>query len=328
MNDKDNYVYYNIRIADDNDTGKNIPAVYSENRTDVIIENPSLYEMTVERFRIPSTNIPLLNWRENTWAVTFSFDGLDETQYLQFVPNGYSGQQVFNIQEFIQSLNNATSTAFNVLKTAKPAAPPLTTPYFIFSPDTQLITLVIEDAFDPNVAPVTMKMYVNQPLFVYLSSLLNYNEQSLGNPFKAHQLLATNLYNNSFTQGALTFYNMIQTYSTVALFSDIAQIILETDTIPISQEKQPGQVAKTRRIITDFEPLQQADDNTSFQFFPQGPLRYYDLESKYPLRQIDVKIYWADKEGNKYLITIPPDDSLTIKLQFRKKYLPLEEIEY
>jgi hypothetical protein len=112
---------------------------------------------------------------------------------------------------------------------------------------------------------------------------------------------------------------MTEEYSTLFLWNDLQKIILETDSIPTAPELLGSQTNKTRKIITDFEPLSQINDRSTIQFFPQGALRFYDLISNYPLTNMNVKIYWADKAGTQYPIYLNNTDNLTIKLYFKKK---------
>jgi hypothetical protein len=91
------------------------------------------------------------------------------------------------------------------------------------------------------------------------------------------------------------------------------------DTIPVEPEFQPTLNDTTRRLITDFEPIQEIDNRENFQYFGSGWKRYYDLKSAYPLREIDIKAFWEDKKGAVYPVYIGDGESLTLKLLFRKK---------
>jgi hypothetical protein len=57
------------------------------------------------------------------------------------------------------------------------------------------------------------------------------------------------------------------------------------------------------------------------QFFLQGPPRYSDLLSDYPMTTIDCEFTWADSEGNTYAIYLNVNDNATMKLQFVKRIL-------
>ncbi len=326
----DDYVYYNIRIS--NDTGGNfsIPAVYSENRTDVILDNPNDYEVAVERFRIPGIDIPIMYWKDNKWSITLSYDGLDVTEFLQYIPTSFpvfGSRDIWNYQEFLDSTNQALQTAYTALKTAKPGAPPTEAPFFTYDAPSQLITLNAEQTYDTTSGTPTIEFYMNQPLFVLFSAFENFNVQSLGDPQKSHRMTIKNNYNNTTTIGGKPYYSTKQSYSTLFLFNDLVSIVFETDTIPVNPEKQPAQTNVTQRIITDFEPLSSINDRTAFQYYPQGPLRYYDLKSDYPMKSIDIKVYWKDKDNVQHPVYVPADDTLSVKLLFRKKSIPYEQEE-
>jgi len=321
----EDYIYYNIKISNEADNFYPVPAIYSENRTNVILNNPSEYELSVVRFRIPGIEIPIMYWKDNKWSITLSYDGLDVTEILQFISNGNEDKSIWNYQEFLDSVNQALLTAFNTLKTAKPGAPPTEAPFFTFDAPTGLISLNAEQTYDTTSVTPTIEFYMNQPLFALFSAFENYNTQSLLVPEKSHKMTIKNNYNNTASINNLPYYSTKQSYSTLFLFNDLVSFVFESDSIPLNQEKMSGQKDNVQRIITDFEPLSSVNDRSAFQFFPRGPLRYYDLKSDYPLSKIDVKVYWVDKDNVKRLIYIPSDDVLTIKLMFKKKTVPYEE---
>ena len=139
----------------------------------------------------------------------------------------------------------------------------------------------------------------------------------------SHQILFQNQGDNLRVIGAVTYIEIVQEYSTLALWSDFTTIVFETDTIPVEPEYQPSQNDTTRRLITDFEPLEDINNREKFQYFGSGWKRYYDLRSSYPMREIDIKAYWEDRDGKLYPIYLGADEALTMKILFRKK-LPLQ----
>ena len=117
----------------------------------------------------------------------------------------------------------------------------------------------------------------------------------------------------------VNYIKVEQEFSTLFLWSDVYNILFETNSIPVSTENLASQTNITRRIITDFEPLQDIQNRSAIQFFPQGPLRWYDLESNTPLTRIDLNILWSTKEGKIFPLRMNSTDELSIKLEFRRK---------
>lgn len=348
--DRDNNVYYNIKIVNrgdptSNNKSKNSLAVYSVNRTSAILENPSDYELAVVRFSIPSTNIPIMVWgnspynrdtnpssKVDKYIVSMEFNGTIISRPLVFIPNADDdlyGNTIWNYQEFIDILNVALQECFVDLKATEALAPPSVAPNFTFEPKTQLCSLYAPQTYDtgnpsitPYPPPPTIRVFFNTALFELFPSLQSYGSDTFGSPLN-YQILIKNNYNNQATIGGVPYYFMEQEFSTLELWSDLQKIVFETDSIPVESEYQPTQNDTTRRIITDFEPEEGINDRQKIQYFGYGWKRYYDLKSTYPLNSIDLRAYWEDKDGQLFPIYLGQDEALSMKLLFRKK-LPLQ----
>ena len=335
-------IYYNIRIVNDS---KSLfkTATYSVTRTAPIVDKPDDYELAVVRFSVPASNIPIMVWGDTPYdvktnpsskvdkfSVSMTFDGATVTKFLQFYPNttgnDFYGNTVWNYTEFVQSINGALADAFIDMKIAKPAAPPTTAPFMIYNSSNRLCSLLAPQTYLiglPYEAPIpaTVQVYFNTALYTYFPSIMSFEQEEL-DPL-SHQILFQNQGDNLRVIGAVTYIEIVQEYSTLALWSDFTTIVFETDTIPVEPEYQPSQNDTTRRLITDFEPLEDINNREKFQYFGSGWKRYYDLRSSYPMREIDIKAYWEDRDGKLYPIYLGADEALTMKILFRKK-LPLQ----
>ena len=340
MKNEVNNVYYNIRIVkklQDRFT----PAVYSVNRVSPIIDVPNDYELAVVRFSIPASNIPIMVWGNSPYdsktnpsskvdklSITLSYDGLDVTEILQFIPNTIGndiyGNTIWNYQEFIDIINVALDNAFTTLKTAKPLAPPTEAPYMTFNAQSELCSLYAQQLYDTTTT--TILIYFNNPLYQFFPSFQAFGlDPSLP---KAYQILVKDNKNNT-PISPVGYYVMLQEYTTLSLWNDFTTIVFETDTLPVEPEFQPSQNDTTRRIITDFEPLADINNRQAFQYFGSGWKRYYDLKSAYPLSSVDIKVYWEDRDGKLYPVYLGVDEALTMKILFRRKIgLQLEQAFY
>lgn len=315
------HIYYNITIkADEQNQGI---AKFSENRVQPIVENPEDYALAVVRFNIPGTQIPIFLWREG-FKITFSYNGSDFTEELQFVPNSpggsydWYGPAIWSYQDFLDSINNAFLACFNAFVAGTPAfaGKPTNPPFINLDANGQLCSIYAPIEYDSTLAnPV--EIYFNADLFDLFPSFQNF--QTI-DPIKSKQILITSNFGlNATTLNAINYYRIEQEFSSLFLWTDLFNIVFETNSIPVSTENLASQTNITRRIITDFEPLQDINNRSAIQFYPQGPLRWYDLESNQPLRRIDLNILWTTKEGKIFPLRMNSTDELSIKLEFRKK---------
>lgn len=315
------HIYYNISIKA-NEINKGI-ATFSENRVQPIVECPNEYELAVVRFNIPGTQLPIFLWRDG-FKITFSYDGSDFTNELQFIPNtpggsyDWYGQAIWSYQDFIDTINAGFLACFNDFVAGTPAftGKPTNPPFMSLDHVTSLCSIY---------APVEYDSSVANPVKIYFNPLLQDNFPSFQNiqtadPIKSKQIIINSNYGlDNITLNSIDYIKVEQEFSSLFLWTDLFNILFETNSIPVSTENLASQTNKTRRIITDFEPLQDINNRSSIQFYPQGPLRWYDLESNQPLRRIDLNILWSTKEGDIFPLRMNATDELSIKLEFRRK---------
>jgi hypothetical protein len=85
--------------------------------------------------------------------------------------------------------------------------------------------------------------------------------------------------------------------------------------MPVDPELRSGQSAVKDQILTDFN-ITGIIDSTPLSFYPEGPLRQYNLLSADPLYTIDLKVYFRDLEGVDYPWMLHADDLVSCKLRF------------
>ena len=315
------HIYYNITIKQ-NDINRGI-AKFSENRVQPIVDNPENYELAVVRFNIPGTQIPIFLWR-NDFKITFSYNGSDFTNDLQFIPNSpggnydWYGPAIWSYQDFIDSINAGFLACFNDFVAGTPAfsGKPTNPPFMTLDHNSQLCSIYAPVEYDSSIAN-PIKIYFNAKLFDLFPSFQNIQT---ADPILAKQIIVSNNFGlDNITLNSIDYIKVEQEYTTLFLWTDLFNILFETNSIPVSTENLASQTNITRRIITDFEPLQDFNNRSAIQFFPQGPLRWYDLESNQPLRRIDLNILWSTKEGKVFPLRLNSTDELSVKLEFRRK---------
>jgi len=324
LQDNGDHIYYNINIKKGiENTGIQFAASFNETRVEPILKRPSDYVLSVVRFSIPSQSIPIFLWVDNLFKVTISYLTFDFTTTLQFIPNSpggsydYYGRSIWNYQDFIDSINDGLLSSFNafIAGTVPFALRPTTAPYMVYNAETQLCSLIAEEKYDVSYTnPVNI--YFNRSLINYFPALQSFDA---GFDVKTAYIKVKNNLNNVIINGGITYYEVKEEYSTLFLWNDMQKILLATDTIPVSNELIGAQLNKNQKIITDFEPLAAVNDRSQIQYFPQGPLRFYDMLSTYPLTNMNLKIYWETKSGQQYPLYINETDNCSIKLYFKKK---------
>ena len=312
------YIYYNVRIDNKSGGGR---ASFNQTRSQPILENPSEYELTIERFYIPATNIPILLFKENRYSVTLSFDGADVTQPLVWIPNksypAVYGNTIWYYQEMVDMVNVAFKSAYDALKLLKPALTPTEAPYITYQTEGGLFIFNAEKLYDPVVnGGDTVKIYMNIELFKLFNSFQDFSQPEL-EP-KAHQIIVKDNGNNTSTSNP-SYYATYGEWSTLFAWNDLVSIVFETNSIPVIPENNQSQVNETQQIITDFEPIADINDRSAIQFYPQGELRYYSLNSTQPFYTMNLNVMWKDKKGDIFPIYLNETETLTVKILFRRK---------
>ncbi len=312
--------YYNVNIHNADESDGKI-ARFSENRVTPILDNPSKYEFSVVRFSVPSINIPLLFFRDDYYVkLKDPVSGTVIQTNLVWIPNATSNlyiaqgkQPVYDYSEVTQSLNIALATCYADLLAAEPGIPATEPPFFTYDATTKLFRLNAEKIGYDNDTANTVEIIISATLFNMYNNFqdffLNANET---------QLLVYDTFTNSDTINGTSIFFMQQSQNTLELFADIVKIELISNSIPIRTELIGNQKDVKKRILTDFNVTGEPDKGI-INFFPQGPLRWYDMLSTYPLKQIDMEFKFIVQSGEEFPIYINLGDSATAKLEFKRK---------
>lgn len=185
-------IYYNIEISNSiNKSGnadpRGIQAVYSENLTQPIINNPSDYYLSIIRFAIPGSGIPIFTMdiqpnqpdpNLTPYSFTLRYGLTNSRVYIMFknwnnepVPDQPIPYRknvpyyfVYEYNQMIQMMNTALKQAFDALVIAvAPTVLPVTEPpFFLYDETTQLISIVAQKNYSPVLASAdTVKVYAN-----------------------------------------------------------------------------------------------------------------------------------------------------------------------
>ena len=329
--------YFNIEI----NSGEQpfVLSEYSDTRVAPILKKPIEYEVAVARFSIPALYIPIMIFEQpsplfltiayNNPSYPSGYDfttGLVQLQYVQRSNIIGDIDYIWNYQEIVDIINNALEDSFTAIKTAYPAAPPTEAPYITYDANTQLLTLTAQESFqdERQTGNPTFKICFEEILYQYFPSFRIFQwkvNQPISSPPKLieyNEIMITNNKNNLIQIGGNNYIQMVQEYKTLSLLNSYRAISVAT-TMPVVSEFIGSQTNTFRTILTDFLTPVSIDDRETIQYIPQGELRYYDFNTTNELRTVDIKVFWIDNRGVSYPMYVPYNQSLTMKLQFRRK---------
>jgi hypothetical protein len=307
----------NIYLNINTEAGKRSVFAFDENRVQPVLDNPSHYELAVIRFSVPTDSIPIMNWRNDRYKIGIEFNGTLIERFVEFVPYQTPGLppfypntigQIWSYPQWCDNINNTLKLLHDDMVLAEPTFPATKEILLKIKPVSSIMSLYCENGYtDPNV-----KVYFNFDLYS------NTFFQSYQVSDDKYQVIIKDRLNNTTTYGGGGVI-MTQEYETTALISELDKIIFETNSIPVNPELLGSATNETRQVITDFDCAGFSRDRTDIQYYPQGPVRYYQLKSTYPLHRVDLTVSWEDRRGNSFPLFLEYNNQITIKLHFRKK---------
>jgi hypothetical protein len=340
INYQNDIIYYNVsQINSSSDTS--IIAQYSENRQTPILNIPEDYYMSVIRFDIDATDIPIFLWPNDT-------DGSPNNEYysigLYNGTNAYvqpltfiqstanvinSFNAIYSYQTFCDILNNA----FRALR-VQAGSPFASMPFMTFDYTTGQYTFIVSKEY----SDAGYTFYFNRPLFY---KFVNFQATRNGIPaifqtFDYYQIIVSNRTFNILLGVQdpnnviiTTAYQMKQEYQNLYNLSSLSKIFITSTKIPgnfeyISTNFGTGSNSNSMKIISDYVAPNDAfigANRSVFTYYPTAEYRLVDLNGKEPLLSTDFQLFWEDELNNSYPIFLPPGGSFSIKLMFRKKTL-------
>jgi hypothetical protein len=310
-------IYYNFVVRNEQPGDTIINLEFDENRVQAVVEQPWKYEIAVERLKIPLTSIPIFLWQDGIFSVKMTYGATEITKILQFIPNGGSpyGDAVFSYEEWLTIVNTALDECFNDLKAAEPGMPPSESPFITLDPVSNLCIWNVEQSY--NTLGDETKVFMNQDLYFKFYSFQNVATDFGGVTW--YELPTKDNFNNSNVINGLQYYSTYQEFPVLPALNDFQSVLFETD-MPLNYEYLPAQQNDVRTILTDFLPVDEIQDRQVLQYYPRGPLRYYDLLSKVPLRRLKLNAYWLNRKGQRFPFYLTRQDTFTMKVVFRRKY--------
>ena len=281
---EDTHVYYNISIV--NNTNQSIPAVFSETRTDPIVEDPSEYHLAVAAFNIP-TYIPIFTFQPNTYSVTLQYQGVSIQTYVNnlITPSATFPilTQVTNYQQFLDQINLAFKESYDLLVgliTPPATAPVPSPPFLVFDSDTQIFTLVAHWqylTYSQSGLNNTFYIYMNSTLASFFPGMQTVVwGEGLANGLDTQFIITQNSNKLSWGVSFNNGYFPPQTYevpqSPYIPGNLVATFPMEDPTTPIFKYLPPTQPILAPLILTTYSAYQPYFVNS--QMFPQTSAWY------------------------------------------------------
>ena len=333
--DSSSHVYANIQLTTAGAyPGSLTPATFYETRTTPVITDPSKYNLSVVRFEMDTSTIPLLYVapgaaNELPYSIGVQVGGMGGSWYYQNLvwtpedltakPGTDAYNALYSIEHFVRIMN----TALNALSHTAGITNTFTTTY---DPSSQRIIL------SGNEDTLSNALFLNENLWMLIPNLDASRSAFVtggGTPSTSdvwYQL-------NWTLKPALGAYICEQEFPNLQGFNSLVNITLTTRGIPIQSEAvsipsgtgayTTGKGDGTALILTDFMPTTSVGFESTRQRFvyyvPSSEYRLIELMSNSPLKVIDLQIYWTDLNGTLRPLMLRPNTFCSVKLLFRRK---------
>jgi len=300
------YQYYNAEIV-----GSNIidtKAIFSVNRTDWIIQNPSDYYIGIEDFSIPLQGIPMFIFKDLTYKFKLEYDGLLLTEYLILTPeSNLPNNYVFSYQSMINSMNIALKLLYDNMLIAKPLFSCNEQPFVTLQDN--LITINLEDQYLIS----GTKLFCNDSLYEFLRSINIYFFNFDQIEFVYYDWFPTYIRNGN------VYYRLTQGTQEIENWNRLQSIVFETSTVPVSSENVGTQENIELNILGDFLRIPTPQKNGFFDYNNKGIIPLINLNSSYPMTQVDIIVRWFFNDFTSGIIIVPFSTIAQIKLVLVKR---------
>lgn len=300
VDDPSQYVYQTVFIYN-NTADTQLQARTAVRREDIIVPNPEMWLVAVERWYIRNVELPV--WRPNfvsglTTRHSISFkeisSGIVTTQAVDA-----NSTDPFKCWQRVAAVLNTT---LNDLATAT-AAPSVPT----FSWDNGVFTLNTNVAFRG-----AFKIALNQSLYRLLNT---FDWESIDADETADDYAYFNLTGDAITQFS----------ATTSEFSPVAKIVLES-TIPMLNELLPQGIGNssnnsqnTSNVLTDFVVFNDGTSNVfSYEFERTGVHRWHTMLADPHFKGFILEFRWIDKQGNSNPLYISYKNQAEVKLVMKR----------
>jgi hypothetical protein len=372
-------VYYDVVISNISSEDQPPPGLYfNETRNNPIIMNPQSYYMSIVRFTLDTTTLPIIQPviqpnqpdRDLTvYSFTLSwknpiapFQEFFFREFVHFQPqnqaaivpsppsqnqsklqNNFTGYyDIYSTQYWIFLINETLEAAFAGLQTLVGAAllvlPTTHAPVMTWDTNNNVAILNADKLGYNDLLTNFIEIWMNSSMYNLFSSfpviIQGLSSTTIGKNVRVatNSLGGTNIVNFPPVTPTYEAIQVIQEFSTLAVWTPITSIVFTSNTLPIvaNQISAPllfldgnrfnsgGNNADIAQIISDFS----ADDGIykpSIKYLPTAQYRLISLMGNTPIYNLDVEVYYKNRIGELIPFKLSSGGTATIKFLFTRK---------
>lgn len=297
-----------------------------------------------------------LSWTDPATSITYhqlnyvNFQTQDNAAPVPLPPNAYANglqnnttgyYSIYTFQYWIYLINLTFTACFNALAAQLPVGTVLPTtnaPILTFDTNSQIAILNCDVLGYDYTSANYIQIFMNPALFQLFSSFpFTVNTLSAA-AFNENVLIQTNTFGGANEipfppiNPTYTAIQVVQEYSTIALWSPITSIVFCSNTLPIvpTQISAPsvflngvsynndGNNSNVSQIISDF-----VSDSGFYKpnivYNPSAQYRLISLAGNRPISNLDISVFWKDRIGALQPFLIGSGVTATIKILFTRK---------
>lgn len=256
--------------------------------------------------------------------------------------NGFQTDSIYyygySFLNYVSIINTAFTTAMTALKTAVGGLTTIDAPFIYFDETRKTFAIVAENQYFNINNTTHIRIFFNKPLFSLLNSFPFYKYPITDIYNKIYQIRMDdekgyNLIQKSFIGSNKVMIELHQEYPTTSNFCPISSIVFTTSQIPIVPNSLSAPLifnnnqlvsdynnnSLTAQIITDMANNDDFSYKPNLLYAPSAEFRRISLTSNRPLKNIDVKVYWRDSQGNLKPFYLWSGGKASIKLMFERR---------
>jgi len=313
-------------------TGANSQMRYYQQLSQALVDNASNYYLSVDRFNIPMSNVPIFifNPSTNYYTVELVYNNIgsgpvslvyDPPELLPQTSAYY--YYVYSYNKMIGMLNTALSTAFTILDGLVTLPAGSIAPWFEIDPITHIMCLVAQVNFYAKTLTTPIKIFTNTNLQKFTVGIPLSNNPAVTNGRNVLFTIA-DYKNNTRVSSPSAFYVMSSEYGSQTLINWNVAVgfVFVSDTIPVNPEYLPivkGQnLLNAQKIVANFDFINTSDMTKGLvaQYVLQSPYKKMNLIGNNAIHSVDITVYWYDNLNNFYPIYLRQDETMSIRLLF------------
>lgn len=249
----------------------------------------------------------------------------------------------YSYQHVIDICNTAFTSAMNSLIAVIPALSGQPSPFFGWSDNIAslyCLDSLYSDSIVPSALTPKINIYFNRAmngLFNSIPTFRNSITATFGriNRVLVNPMFGTNVITNSQINSNNPTIVVRQEYSTISNWQPVLQIVFTSNTLPIypnalsaplvlrdgQQINFTSNNSAFANILTDLSAFDQSAKPTVV-YTPTAEYRRIDLQSvNQPLSNLDINVYWRDKNGRLIEFILGSGACCSMKILFEKKHL-------